>query len=168
MQGNGVATEAFWEMPSREWPSTAGPPSVLPRGKVEMVYVVDEARRLEDESGRKQRWRLSFEYAAFAYDPDGTPRRETQIIPRVRHCFGVLYRVMQTLVGYGLRPVYARKESGDEFVVGLWSQPNNPRQALEVASFPVRFFEVEDQKQCPLGFDEEAMSVVRDVEEFKP
>jgi hypothetical protein len=170
MQVNGAAAAApFWEILSQG--STAGSPrqpSVLPRGKVEMVFVVDEARRVEDESGRKQRWRLSFEYAAFAYGPDGTPRRDTQIVPRVTHCFGVLYRVMQKLVEYGLRPIYARKEAGDEFVVGLWRQPTNPRQPLEVAGYAVGFFEVDDGKQCPLGFDEETMSVVTNVKEFTP
>jgi hypothetical protein len=170
MQVNGAAAaEPFWEILSPG--STAGSPrqvAVLPRGKVEMVFVVDETKRLVDEGGKKQRWRLSFDYAAFAYNEDGSQRRDTQIVPRVTHCFGVLYRVMRKLVEYGLRPIYARKESGDEFVVGLWKQPMNPRQPLEVVGYPVRFFEVEDGKQCPYGFDETVMSVVTDVKEFTP
>jgi hypothetical protein len=161
---NGAASMLPWEIAWGGAAAVENAQPVLPRGRVEMVLVVDEAKRVE---GRK--WRLSFEYAAFGYDPDGRPRRETQIIPRVAHCFRVLHRVMSELVKAGFRPVYGRKETGDEFAIGLWKQATNPPvPAIEVCEYPVRLFEVDDGKQCPFGFDETAMAVVTNVEEFAP
>lgn len=88
-----------------------------------------------------------------------------RILPSVRSTCGFLWLV---LVRKFTASAQATSKGGDEFVVGLWRQPTNPRQPLEVAGFPVRFFEVEDGKQCPFGFDEETMSVVTNLKEFTP
>lgn len=122
---------------------------LLPRGRVEMVYIVDPANRQNGQS-----WRTSFDLDVLSRDVRGAIVPEARFKPRVIHVLTVLRTIICELAEAKLGAVYAAKAFDDRITVALWEAPHNPRiRTLDVAGWRMEWFPLKARQQCAMGFD---------------
>lgn len=131
------------------------PRRLLPRGRVEIVRLVDP--RLKQEHGSDLR--ISFDHDSFAYDESGRALPETAWKSRVTHVISVLNVIRGELVRNGVMPVYLGKQDGDEILLALWKTQNAPILIVEVCGWRVECVWLEWGTQCLKGLDPELAEI---------
>ncbi len=165
MQGtNGNGTV---KIPLSEVSHVHPPPgeTLLPRGRVEVVMLVDPKLWTRGPDGKIQKVRISFDYERFSRDENGQRLPERKWKPYVAHVIHLLRQIMEALATWGLEPVYAGKQDDDLIEVGLWNHPRNPPVVIEILGQRATRFVIDHGNQCLKGFDPK-LDVITDLGMF--